>query len=179
MDGDGSRRVRGPNRVGDRLTKLLRMRGTEAILKRLLLVGAVLALAALVIRPRESDLSRISSEPNTALLLPTEYLEAATALASDDFRRAREHLKSLAGTATGKLQERAQEAADAHSMAAMRIAFKALSEEAIAHTSYPDDYAVAFCPDYRNGAKWIQKREARIANPYLGKSGDKCGFFVD
>ena len=37
--------------------------------------------------------------------------------------------------------------------------------------SYPDDYAVAFCPMYKNGSKWIQKREAPIANPYLGKSG--------
>ena len=61
----------------------------------------------------------------------------------------------------------------------MRALFKGLTEGIVVNMSYPDDYAVAFCPMYKNGSKWIQKREAPIANPYLGKSKPACGSFVD
>ena len=40
-------------------------------------------------------------------------------------------------------------------------------------------FLCSFCPLYKEGSKWIQKREAPIANPYLGKSVPPCGSFVD
>jgi hypothetical protein len=42
----------------------------------------------------------------------------------------------------------------------------------------PPDYAVAFCPMYKGGSKWVQKKET-LANPYFGKSMQTCGSFVN
>jgi hypothetical protein len=107
------------------------------------------------------------------------YVHASSALAVDDFERARQFLIALATESSGDLKARAQAAADARDIETMRAAFKTLTEEVAVNMSYPDDYAVAFCPMYKDGSKWIQKREAPIANPYLGKSGPPCGSFVD
>jgi len=107
------------------------------------------------------------------------YMHASSALAMDDFERARQFLISLATESTGDLKIQAQAAAGAPDIKAMRVSFKTLTEEVAVHMSYPDDYAVAFCPMYKDGSKWIQKREAPIANPYLGKSVPPCGSFVD
>jgi hypothetical protein len=107
------------------------------------------------------------------------YMDAASALAQDDFAKAKESLNLLAEESRGDLQARAQHAAKAADIEAMREAFKTLSENAAIHMSYPDDYAVVFCSTYKGGSKWIQKRDAPIANPYLGKSGSTCGVFVD
>jgi hypothetical protein len=107
------------------------------------------------------------------------YFHASSALAADDFGRAREFLLALASDSSGDLKARAEAAAGTTEIEAMRESFKALTEEIAVHMSYPDDYAVAFCPRYKSGSKWIQKREAPIANPYLGKSVPACGSFVD
>ena len=113
------------------------------------------------------------------IVLPMSYFHVASFLAVDDFGKAREFLRALASESTGDLKVRAEQAAATTNIDAMREAFKVLTEEVAVHRSYPDDYAVAFCPMYKNGSKWIQKREAPIANPYLGKSMPPCGSFVD
>jgi hypothetical protein len=108
-----------------------------------------------------------------------DYMHAASALAIDDFGKAQESLTALSRHSTGDLRDRAKAAAAAADIETMRELFKALTEEVAIHLSYPDDYAVAFCPRYKDGSKWIQKREAPVANPYLGKSVPACGGFVD
>ena len=114
------------------------------------------------------------------LVVPMSYFHAASALAADDFGRAREFLKTVAIESRGDLRTQAQAAAASPDIETMRAYFKGLTEAVVVNMSYPDDnYAVAFCPMYKNGSKWIQKREAPIANPYLGKSGPPCGSFVD
>jgi hypothetical protein len=121
----------------------------------------------------------IEEKPDLSHLLPLEYMQAASALYEEDFEKARESLIALAGASTGDLQAHAQATAGAADIEAMRAAFKTLTEEVAVQMSYPDDHAVAFCPLYMDGTKWIQKREAPIANPYLGKSRPSCGSFVD
>jgi hypothetical protein len=107
------------------------------------------------------------------------YMDVASALAQDDFAKAKESLDLLAKESKGDLQARALAAARTVDIEAMRESFKSLSERAAINMSYPDDYAVAFCPTYKDGSKWIQKRDAPIANPYLGKAKPTCGSFVD
>jgi len=107
------------------------------------------------------------------------YMDAASALAEDDFAKAKASLTRLAEESRGDLQARARHAAKAADLGAMREAFKTLSENAAIFMSYPADYAVVSCSMYKGGSKWIQKRDAPIANPYLGKSGAACGSFVD
>ena len=120
-----------------------------------------------------------ASPPEPDLVLPMSYFHASSALANDDFSRAREFLRALASDSTGELKARAEDAASAGDIETMRASFKALTEYIAVNRTYPDDYAVAFCSMYKNGSKWIQKREAPIANPYLGKSTPPCGSFVD
>jgi hypothetical protein len=121
-----------------------------------------------------------SKKPETSnLVVPMSYFYAASALAVDDFGRAREFLKALASESGGDLKTQAQAAAAASDIESMRAFFKGLTEGVVVNLSYPDGYAVAFCPMYKNGSKWIQKREAPIANPYFGKSVPTCGSFVD
>ena len=120
-----------------------------------------------------------SKRETPSLVLPMSYFYASSALAVDDFGRAREFLKALASESSGDLRTQAQAAAASPDIVAMRALFKGLTESIAVNMSYPDDYAVAFCPMYKNGSKWIQKREAPIANPYLGKSVPVCGSFVD
>jgi len=136
---------------------------------KLLIVGTILLSSC---APR-------NDQQKSDVILPMSYFAASSALAADDFGRAHEFLLALAGASTGDLKTRAEAAAAAPDIETMRESFKALSEEVAIHRSYPDDYAVAFCPMYKNGSKWIQKREAPIANPYLGKSVPTCGSFVD
>ena len=112
-------------------------------------------------------------------VLPMDYMHAASALAIDDFSKAQGALTALSRNSTGDLRDRANAAAAAADIETMRERFKALTEEVAIHMSYPDDYSVAFCPRYKDGSKWIQKREAPVANPYLGKSVPACGGFVD
>jgi hypothetical protein len=150
-------------------------------MKRLVSVACALLLIAVWGWVRKSDRPASSSSkapPLSAIILPLNYIHAASSLAEDDFNKAKDYLVALAREGTGDLQARAQSAADAPDIEAMRENFKALSEVAI-NRSYPEGYAIAFCPMYKGGARWIQRRDAPIANPYLGKSGPPCGFFVD
>jgi hypothetical protein len=103
------------------------------------------------------------------------YIDAAAALAEDDFDKAKISLTALAKETTGELQARAQAAADTGQIAATREAFKALSAIAV-QMELPPDYAVAYCPMYKGGAKWVQKKET-LANPYYGKEMLTCGNF--
>ena len=114
-----------------------------------------------------------------SLVVPMSYFYASSALAVDDFERARQFLKALAAESSGDLRTQAQAAASSSNIETMRAMFKGLTEGLVVHMSYPDDYAVAFCSLYKNGSKWIQKRESPIANPYFGKAVPPCGSFVD
>jgi hypothetical protein len=110
-------------------------------------------------------------------VLPMSYMDAATALAADDFDKARVSLTALAKQSTGEMQTKAQAAADAADIASMRESFKELSAIA-SEMQLPPEYAVAFCPMYKGGSKWVQKRET-LANPYYGKTMLTCGNFLN
>jgi len=75
-----------------------------------------------------------------------------------------------------RAQKVAQETRDAD-IAATRERFKALSALAVT-MELPQDYAVAFCPMYKGGSKWVQKKD-KIANPYYGSQMLTCGSFVN
>jgi hypothetical protein len=109
--------------------------------------------------------------------LPTSYMDAATALSVDDFDKAKVSLTALAKETTGEFQKKAQVTADAADIAAMRESFRELSALA-AGMKLPDEYAVAYCPMYKGGSKWVQKKD-KLANPYYGKSMQTCGTFVN
>jgi hypothetical protein len=109
-------------------------------------------------------------------VLPLSYMDAAAALAVDDFGKAKVALTTLSKETTGDLQAKAKAAADATDITAMRESFKELSAMA-SQMKLPDDYAVAFCPMYKGGSKWVQKKET-LANPYFGKSMQTCGSWV-
>lgn len=115
--------------------------------------------------------------PTTPTTLSMNYIDAATALAADDFDKAKASLTAFAKESTGDIKALAQTAADTGDIAAMRAAFKPLS---VAATSMelPDGYAVAFCPMYKGGSKWVQKKD-KIANPYFGKTMQTCGNFIN
>lgn len=118
-----------------------------------------------------------TSEKPAATTLSMNYMDAAAALADDNFERAKASLTALAMESTGELQKLAQACANSADIAAMRESFKALSTFA-AGMELPKDYAVAFCPMYQGGAKWVQKKD-KIANPYFGKTMLTCGNFVN
>ena len=110
-------------------------------------------------------------------VLSTHYMDAAAALAADDLEKAKVALTALANESTGEMKTLAQAAAATGDIAATRDAFKALSKVATA-MELPPDYAVAFCPMYKGGAKWVQKKD-KLANPYYGKAMLTCGNFVN
>lgn len=124
--------------------------------------------------PQTSDASPAPASPT---ILSRNYMDAATALAADDFEHAKASLTALANESTGELQALAQTCANAEDITLMRDSFKALSTFA-AGMELPDGYGVAFCPMYKGGAKWVQKKET-LANPYFGKSMLTCGIFVN
>ena len=105
------------------------------------------------------------------------YIKAQEALANDDFAAAKKALQALGNHLEGTLQLAAEAAASAADIAALRTAFKALSE-GFKSIDIPPGYAVAFCPmaDDDQGARWIQKK-GEIANPYFGSSMLICGAF--
>ncbi|HZI51648.1 MAG TPA: hypothetical protein VFE29_07485 [Terriglobia bacterium] len=118
-----------------------------------------------------------SATPST--VLSTHYVDAAAALAADNFDKAKASLTALAKESTGELKTLAQTAADTGDIAAMRDAFKAVSNVATT-MELPPDHAVAFCPMYKGGAKWVQKKD-ELANPYYGSASTmaSCGNFVN
>ena len=132
---------------------------------RILLAGLILSMAGIVIAQQGST------------TISTSYFAAQEALSSDNFGAAKIALAALAKESQGILKTQAQSAADAADIAALRKAFKPLSE-AVIKMELPAGYGVAFCPMYDSmkGASWVQKRGA-IANPYYGKSMLTCGEF--
>jgi hypothetical protein len=149
-------------------------------MKRLQLIAGTLALLLVLRWIQHWPASSTQETPNPSdIVLPMEYVDASSALAVDDFASAQKSLIALAKASTGDLHSRAQAAARAADIEAMRLAFKTLSEEVAMNRSYPDGYAVAFCSAYKGGSKWVQKRDAPIANPYTGKAAPPCGAFVD
>jgi hypothetical protein len=113
----------------------------------------------------------------TSNVLSTHYMDAAAALAANDLEKAKAALTALANESTGEMKTLAQTAANTGDIAATRDAFKALSKVAT-KMELPPDYAVASCPMYKGGAKWVQKKD-KLANPYFGKTSDMatCGSF--
>lgn len=118
-----------------------------------------------------------STAPSTPTTLSVNYIDAATALSVDDFDKAKASLTALAKESSGEIKALAQTAADTGDIAAMRAAFKPLSVVATS-MELPEGYAVAFCPMYKGGSKWVQKKD-KIANPYFGKTMQTCGSFVN
>lgn len=127
------------------------------------------ALAVIVVLA----LSTMAGAQQEKPAVSTHYIAAQEALAADNFAKAKSSLTELAKESQGEVKARAQAAADATSIAAMRKAFKPLSE-AVVKLALPAGHVVAFCPMYEGGGSWVQKGE-KIANPYYGKSMLTCG----
>jgi len=111
----------------------------------------------------------------TATPLSENYSTAQQALAEDNFEKAKISLTALAAESTGDFQKEIQTAASAPDIDSMRMAFRSASDVLIKN-GVPPEYAVAFCPMYKGGASWVQKK-GPIVNPYTGKSMPGCGSF--
>jgi len=109
--------------------------------------------------------------------LPANYTTAQEALAVDDYDSARIALNALAAESSGDFQKEVQKAAAAADIESMRLAFRSASDILIKN-GVPAQYAVAYCPMYKGGASWIQKKGS-IVNPYTGKSMPGCGVFKE
>ena len=119
-----------------------------------------------------------SSDPAPPPLV--HYVAAQEALAADDLDQARQALQGLVQSASPTLKPLAEKAASAADLAAVRVAFKPLSEE-VMKGQIPEGYVVAYCPmaDGEKGAHWVQKDQPQIANPYFGASMLRCGVFKE
>ncbi len=119
-----------------------------------------------------------SSDPAPPALV--HYVAAQEALAADDLDRAHQALQGLIQNASPTLKPLAEKAASAADLAAVRVAFKPLSEE-VRKGQIPEGYVVAYCPmaDGDKGAHWVQKDQPQIANPYFGASMLRCGVFKE
>src|SRR5205085_4519385 len=107
--------------------------------------------------------------------LSANYVAAQEALALDNFDQAKTALIALAAESSGDFQKEAQAAASAPDIDSMRMAFRSASDILIKN-GVPAEYAVAYCPMYKGGSTWVQKKGA-IVNPYTGKSMPGCGAF--
>ncbi len=119
-----------------------------------------------------------SSDQTPPALL--HYVAAQEALASDDLDQARQALQDLVQSASPTLKPLVEKAASGADLAAVRVAFKPLSEE-VRKGQIPEGYVVAYCPmaDGDKGAHWVQKDQPQIANPYFGASMLRCGVFKE
>ena len=119
-----------------------------------------------------------SSDPAPPALV--HYVAAQEALAADDLDQAHQALQGLIQNANPTLKPLAEKAASAADLAAVRGAFKPLSEE-VRKGQIPEGYVVAYCPmaDGDKGAHWVQKDQPQIANPYFGASMLRCGVFKE
>ena len=121
----------------------------------------------------------VGCTPNAAkaAALSPNYSAAQEALAVDDFEKAKVALTALAGESTGDFQKEIQTAATAADIESMRMAFRTASDILIKN-GVPAQYAVAYCPMYKGGSSWLQKKGS-IVNPYTGKSMPGCGVFKE
>jgi hypothetical protein len=149
------------------------------------IAGTIALLAAFGCAPKtdqpaedkKAPEAKEAAAPTSSDTLPLSYMDAATALSIDDFDKAKVSLTKLSKETTGDLQAKATTAANAADLPAMREAFKELSAVAV-NFKLPPEYAVAFCPMFKGGSKWVQKKD-KLANPYFGKSMQTCGSFVN
>ena len=118
-----------------------------------------------------------SSSSVKAAPLSPNYTAAQQALAVDDYDKAKVALTALAAESTGDFQKEVQTAASASDIDSMRMAFRSASDILI-KSGVPAQYAVAYCPMYKGGSTWVQKKGA-IVNPYTGKSMPGCGVFKE
>jgi hypothetical protein len=109
--------------------------------------------------------------------LSPNYTAAQEALAVDDYDKAKTALTALAAESTGDFQKETQAAASAPDINSMRMAFRSASDILI-KSGVPAQYAVAYCPMYKGGSSWLQKKGS-IVNPYTGKSMPGCGVFKE
>lgn len=107
------------------------------------------------------------------------YLQLQDALAHDQFDVAHQAASTLARQAEGDLHGAATEAASAPDMAALRVAFRPLSE-AMIEAGPHQDMAVAYCPMAFNyeGGRWLQPL-GDVSNPYYGAKMLRCGAFEE
>jgi hypothetical protein len=159
-------------------------------MKRNLLTGSLaLCISACVPAPQEAPPvepvataeATSPSAPAPQGALSQNYMDAAQALYGDDLEKAKTHLAAFAAESTGEVQTLAKAAAEAKDLAAMRQTFRDLSE-LTARMELPAEYAVAYCPMFKSGARahWVQKK-GTLANPYFGKANAmaSCGTFVN
>ena len=118
-----------------------------------------------------------SSTTVKATPLSPNYTAAQEALAVDDFDAAKVALNALASESSGDFQKEIQTATTAADIDSMRLAFRSASDILIKN-GVPAQYAVAYCPMYKGGSSWIQKKGS-IVNPYTGKSMPGCGAFKE
>lgn len=106
-----------------------------------------------------------------------QYLVVQDALAKNRLDEALAALRLLSDSADEEVQQlaAAEQGADIDSV---RVLFRSISENLIAHRQLAEGLAVASCPmafDYQ-GARWIQ-RTGELANPYFGTRMLHCGIF--
>ena len=118
-----------------------------------------------------------STKAANAAPLSPNYSAAQEALAVDDYDKAKIALTALAAESSGDFQKEAQAAAAAADIESMRMAFRNASDILIKN-GVPAQYAVAYCPMYKSGSSWVQKKGS-IVNPYTGKSMPGCGVFKE
>jgi hypothetical protein len=121
--------------------------------------------------------SGCSKNSAKAAPLSPNYSAAQEALAVDDYDKAKVALTALAAESTGDFQKETQAAASAPDIDSMRTAFRSASDILI-RNGVPAQYAVAYCPMYKGGSSWVQKKGS-IVNPYTGKSMPGCGVFKE
>ncbi len=98
------------------------------------------------------------------------YEHVRAALAADDLAAARSAAAAITDSAP------AAQLSNAQSLAAARIAFKKLSDQAVRLTNGQTGYYVAHCP--MASSDWVQTT-TKISNPYLGKQMTDCGSIKD
>ena len=118
-----------------------------------------------------------SSKTVNAAPLSPNYSAAQEALAVDDYDKAKTALTALAAESSGDFQKEVQAAASAADIETMRMSFRSASDILIKN-GVPAQYAVAYCPMYKGGSSWVQKKGS-IVNPYTGKSMPGCGVFKE
>ena len=96
------------------------------------------------------------------------YIAVQEALAADNYRGSQMALENLWRRSEGELAALVKRAVATPDLAAMREAFKAISE-LVASKALPSGYLLAYCDlaFIDQGAHWVQ-RDGPLRNPYLG-----------
>jgi len=136
------------------------------------LTGLGIACAVLLIVVAGCSSNSVKAAP-----LSPNYTAAQEALAVDDYDKAKVALTALAAESTGDFQKEIQAAASASDIDSMRMSFRSASDILIKN-GVPAPFAVAYCPMYKGGSSWVQKKGS-IVNPYTGKSMPGCGVFKE